>query len=330
MTVLLVTGGCGFIGANFLHYWRRHHPNDELRNLDALTYAANPSNVASFAADPNYEFIHADIADPKAVHAGMNGVDYVIHFAAESHVDRSIGDAGPFVRTNVVGTQILLDAARRADVRRFHHVSTDEVFGELPLEKAAVFREDSPYRPRSPYAASKAASDHLVRAWGATYGLAWSLTHGTNNYGPYQHPEKAIPRFVTNLILGQKIPVYGDGRNVRDWLHVEDYCEAIALVVEKGAAASTFCVGGGNETANLALARAVAKHFGRSDDAVEFVRDRPGHDLRYALDASKIRQELGWRPRHDFSQGLKATIDWYRENEAWWRPLRERMEGVVA
>lgn len=326
---LLVTGGCGFIGSTFVRRWLAGHPDDDVRNLDALTYAAAPGTVAELRRHRHHKLVQGDIADPKKAAAAAKGVDAVVHFAAQSHVDRSIRDPNPFVRTNVLGTQVLLEAARRADVPRFHHVSTDEVFGELPLRpRRRRFDEDSPYRPRSPYAASKAASDHLVRAWGATYGLRFTITNGGNNYGPYQSPEKAVPRFITNLIDGKRVPVYGKGKNVRDWLHVEDYCRAIELVLRKGKNGRTYCVSADEQLDNLGLARRIATAFGRGEDAIEFVKDRQGHDLRYALDASRIRRELGWRPRWTISEGLKATIQWYRDHEAWWRPLKRRAEAI--
>lgn len=330
MARLLVTGGCGFIGSNFLHYWYREHPKDTLVNLDLLTYAGNPANVADLAGSARYRFHQGDVADPAAVDAAMRGADVVVHFAAESHVDRSIREPSPFIRTNVVGTQVLLEAARRHDVGRFHHVSTDEVFGELPLRSRRRFDERGPLRPRSPYAASKAAAEHLVRAWGATYGLPYTITNGSNNYGPYQHPEKVIPRFITNLLEGRRLPVYGTGRNVRDWLHVEDYCRAVDLVLARGKAGETYCVGGDHELDNRSLALTIAAAFGRGREVVEFVPDRPGHDLRYALNSRKIRTRLGWRPRLPFSEGLKATLQWYRDHEAWWRPLKTRAEEIYA
>lgn len=328
MTRLLVTGGCGFIGSNFLHEWRAGHPDDELVNLDLLTYAGNRENVRDLESSRHYRWVQGDIADADAADRAMDAADVVVHFAAESHVDRSVQDARAFLRSNIEGTWVLLEAARKHDVKRFHHVSTDEVYGQLPLDANAKFRPDSAYRPRSPYAASKAASDHLVRAWGATYGLPYSITNGSNNYGPYQFPEKVIPRFITNLLEGQKLPVYGTGKNVRDWLHVTDYCRAIDLVLERGRPGETYLVGADEELDNLSLARAIAREFDQGDEAIEFVRDRPGHDLRYALDSTKIRTELGWRPRWNFSQGLKATVQWYRDHEAWWRPLKRRSEAI--
>ena len=318
---LLVTGGCGFIGSNFLHQWARMYPEDALVNLDALTYAGNPKNVAALKQKNNYRFAKGDIRDPKAVANAMKGADVVVHFAAESHVDRSIEGPLAFVRTNVEGTLVLLDEARKKDVARFHHVSTDEVFGDLPIDSTERFTEGTRYDPHSPYAASKAASDHLVRAYGRTYGLKFTITNGSNNFGPYQHPEKAIPRFITNLILGTKIPLYGSGKNVRDWLHVYDYCSAIELVLTKGKVGETYCIGGDNQLDNLTLAKKIGAAFGRGEDAIEHVKDRPGHDRRYALDSTKARTELAWRPTRTFDAALHETIAWYRANEAWWKPL---------
>ncbi len=317
---LLGTGGCGFIGSNFLHHWARTHPADELVNLDALTYSGNLANVAALSQKTNYKFVKGDIADPKIVAKAMKGCHTVVHFAAESHVDRSIEDASAFLRTNVTGTAILLDAARKTDVKRFHHVSTDEVFGDLPLKSEEKFRETSPYNPSSPYAATKAAADHLVRAWGRTYGLPVSITNGTNNFGPRQHPEKAVARFITRQIRGETLPIYGNGQNIRDWLHVDDYCRAIEAVLTKGKSGETYCVGGDNPITNLELAARIAHHFNRGREAFEFVADRPGHDRKYALDSTKIRTELGWRPTLPFNDALAATIDWYSRNPAWWGP----------
>ncbi|HEX9816818.1 MAG TPA: dTDP-glucose 4,6-dehydratase [Candidatus Thermoplasmatota archaeon] len=319
---ILVTGGCGFIGSNFLHRWVEEHPADSVVNFDALTYAGNPTNVAALEGKTQYRFVKGDITNAAMVEKAMKDIEVVVHFAAESHVDRSIEGPQVFLHTNVIGTGVLLEAARRRDVKRFHHVSTDEVFGDLPLDSSTKFNEHTAYHPHSPYAASKAGSDHIVRAYGRTYGLKFTVTNGSNNFGPYQHPEKVMPRFITNLILGQKMPVYGTGKNVRDWLHVRDYCAAIDLVLAKGHLGETYCVGGGIEVDTTTLARKIASTFGKGDDVIEFVKDRPGHDLRYAIDSSKIRNELGWKPAHPFEASLKQTVDWYKANEAWWRPLR--------
>lgn len=319
---ILVTGGCGFIGSNFIHHWLAEHPNDHIVNFDALTYAGNPKNVASVEGNPQYRFVKGDITDPKAVAEAMKDTDVVVHFAAESHVDRSIEGPLVFLETNVIGTGVLLEAARKRDVQRFHHVSTDEVFGDLPLNTSQKFDEHTAYHPHSPYAASKAGSDHIVRAYARTYGLRFTITNGSNNFGPYQHPEKVMPRFITNLILGKPLSLYGTGKNVRDWLHVRDYCAAIDQVLHKGRVGETYCVGGGNELDNVTLAQHIASAFGKGSDVIEYVKDRPGHDLRYAIDSTKIRSELAWKPAHSFQEALQKTIRWYQENESWWRPLR--------
>jgi dTDP-glucose 4,6-dehydratase len=325
---ILVTGGSGFIGSNFIRYWRRAHPGEPVVNLDALTYAANPRTLEDIDGQPGYRFVRGDIADPAAVEAAMRGCDRVIHFAAESHVDRSIRAAAPFLRTNVVGTQVLLDAARRLNVRRFHHVSTDEVFGHLGLRDSARFNESTPYAPRSPYAASKAASDHLVRAYHHTYGLPVTITNGCNNHGPYQFPEKAIPRFATRLLQGQSMPVYGKGENRREWLHVEDYCRAIDLVLSRGRVGETYLVGSGEERSTREVAEAVARALGAGPDRIEYVADRPGHDLRYAIDSTKIRTELGWRPMIGFDEGIANTVQWYQDHTDWWKPLIAAAEAL--
>lgn len=320
---LLVTGGAGFIGSNFILYWTEHHKEDEIVNLDKLTYAGNPTNLLAIEHKPTYSFIHGDICDPVTVEAAMQGVDMVVHFAAESHVDRSILDAAPFVMTNVVGTQVLLDAALKAKVKRFHHVSTDEVFGSLNLGEESKFNEKTPYDPRSPYSASKAGSDHLVRAYHETFGLPISITNCSNNFGPYQFPEKLIPLAITNLLEGKKVPVYGDGKNVRDWLYVEDHCRAIELVLEKGEVGQTYCVGGlVEDVGNLEIVQKIVAYMKKDESSIEFVKDRLGHDRRYAVDWSKIHKQLGWSPKHSFDQWLGYTIDWYVQNQEWWKKVK--------
>ncbi len=321
---VLVTGGAGFIGANFILYWLKHYPKDKIINLDKLTYAGNLANLRKIDKNPNYRFVKGDICNGKLVNRLMKGVDVVAHFAAESHVDRSIVGPQIFIKTNIVGTQVLLDAAVRYKVRHFHHVSTDECFGALPLETKEKFNEDSPYRPNSPYAASKAASDHLVRAYFKTYGLPTTITNCSNNYGPYQYPEKLIPLAITNIIEGKKVPIYGDGLYVRDWLYVEDHCQAIDLVLKKGEIGQTYCVGG--LTGNISnfdvikkICRIMKKNF---HSCVEYVKDRPGHDRRYAVDWNKIKKELGWQPKYDFDTCLKKTINWYLKNKDWWKILK--------
>jgi len=320
---LLVTGGAGFIGSNFILYWMKEHPEDVVVNFDVLTYAGNLENLKSVEQNPNYTFIHGDITNPEAVKAAMQNVDIVVHFAAESHVDRSIHDPSAFVKTNVLGTQVLLDAALKAKIKRFHHVSTDEVFGALELGSDTKFDENTPYDPHSPYSASKAGSDHLVRAYADTYGLPITITNCANNYGPYHFPEKLIPLAITNLMEGKKVPVYGDGLYVRDWLYVEDHCRAIDLVLQKGKAGETYCVGSmTQDVSNLDIVKKILALMGRSEDMIEYVKDRPGHDRRYAIDWSKIKNELGWQPQHTFDEWLEKTVAWYTENEEWWRKIK--------
>lgn len=320
---ILVTGGAGFIGSNFILYWLKKHPEDEVRNFDKLTYAGNLENLKAVEKNPKYSFFHGDICDPESVGKALDGVEIIIHFAAESHVDRSILEPAAFVETNVVGTQVLLDAAVKSGVKRFHHVSTDEVFGALHLDDAAKFTEATVYNPRSPYAASKAGSDHLVRAYATTYGLPISITNCSNNYGPFQFPEKFIPLAITNLLEGKKVPVYGDGLYVRDWLYVEDHCRAIDLVLQKGAIGETYCVGGiAEDINNLSVIKKILALLGKNESMIEFVRDRPGHDRRYAVDFGKISSELGWKPEHSFDEWLSHTVEWYKENSDWWKRVK--------
>ncbi|MGD0523346.1 MAG: dTDP-glucose 4,6-dehydratase [Candidatus Microgenomates bacterium] len=326
---LLVTGGAGFIGSNFIRYWLKNYPEDKIVNLDKLTYAGHLSSTKDFAGSPNYRFIQGDICNPKAVGEAIKDVDIVVHFAAETHVDRSVVGPQVFITTNVIGTQVLLDAALKTGVKRFHHVSTDEVFGALPLEGAQKFNDHTPYDPHSPYSASKAASDHLVRAYFHTYGLPISITNCSNNFGPYQDPEKFIPRMITNLIEGQPVPLYGDGKYVRDWLFVDDHARAIDLVVHKGKVGETYLVGGMTENINhLQVARRVLKLMHKPESDIKFVKDRPGHDRRYAVDWSKINKELGWQPEFDFDTWLAKTVDWYKNNEWWWKPLKTEAEKL--
>ncbi len=319
---LLVTGGAGFIGANFIHYWTKRYPNDQIINLDKLTYAGNLDNLRSVENLSNYTFVRGDIKDAALLDKIMPGIDLVVHFAAESHVDRSIEGPAVFIETNVVGTQVLLDAALRHKVKHFHHVSTDEVFGALALDSEEKFNEETPYNPHSPYSASKAASDHLVRAYGTTYGLAYTITNCSNNFGPFQYPEKFLPLMITNLLRGRKIPIYGDGLYVRDWLYVEDHCRAIDLVIRQGRVGETYCIGGMTEDINnLTVAKKVLALLGRDESFIEFVKDRPGHDRRYAVDWTKAKEQLGWQPKYDFDEWLQRTVKWYQENEWWWRKL---------
>lgn len=328
---LLVTGGSGFIGSAFIRYLLGPAGfGGRVVNLDLLTYAGNPENVASVAADDRYRFVHGDIGNSELVRAlvAEHGIDCVVHFAAESHVDRSIVAPGAFVETNVVGTFRLLEVVRQAPHVHFHHVSTDEVFGSLG--PTGAFREDTPYSPNSPYSASKAASDHFVRAYTHTYGLSTTLSNCSNNYGPYQFPEKLIPLMILNLLAGKSLPVYGDGLNVRDWLYVDDHAEAIWSIVRSGRAGETYNVGGEGERTNLEiiglLMASVATQAGKSladlEQLVTFVTDRPGHDRRYAIDFSKIKSELGWEPRHDLARGLADTVSWYLSNGDWIERVR--------
>ncbi|MCR8629701.1 dTDP-glucose 4,6-dehydratase [Paenibacillus radicis (ex Xue et al. 2023)] len=318
---LLVTGGMGFIGSNFVHYWLAHHSKDRIVNLDALTYAGNPDNTASLEHLPNYRLVQGDIADVQCVQRVFQeeAIDIVVHFAAESHVDRSIADPQLFVRTNVLGTQSLLEEARRQGVSKFVHVSTDEVYGTLGKE--GLFTESTPLAPNSPYSASKAGSDLLARAYYETYSLPVVITRCSNNYGPYQFPEKLIPTIITRALQNQRIPVYGDGLNIRDWLYVEDHCSAIECVIQSGTPGHVYNIGGGNERTNLEIVRTILAEIGKPESLIEFVADRLGHDLRYAIDAGKLQHELGWRPRYKLEQGLKLTVAWYLEHEAWWRKL---------
>lgn len=320
---LLITGGAGFIGSNFILYWMKNHPDDEIVNFDKLTYAGNLENLKSVQDSPNYKFIQGDICNIEDVRNVLEGIDKIIHFAAESHVDRSIMDPEQFVITNVLGTQILLEESYQKKIKHFHHISTDEVFGSLDLDSKDKFNESTRYDPHSPYSATKASSDHLVRAYHDTYNLPATITNCSNNYGPYQFPEKMIPLAITNLLEGKKIPVYGDGKNVRDWLHVEDHCRAIEVVIEKGKIGETYCVGGMDEDiSNLGVAKKITKLLDKSEETIEFVKDRPGHDRRYAVDFSKIKNELGWEPQHSFDEWLEKTVEWYKENESWWKSVK--------
>ncbi len=318
---LLITGGAGFIGSNFIHHILEKYPDYEVVNLDKLTYAGNLENLKRVEGDPNYRFVMGDICDRELVDGLVRDCDMIVHFAAESHVDRSILDAGVFVRTNVLGTHNLLEAARRNGNKRFHHISTDEVFGSLEKDEPA-FNEKTPYDPRSPYSASKASSDHLVRAYFHTYGLPITISNCSNNYGPYQFPEKVIPLFITNLYEGKKVPLYGDGQNIRDWIHVLDHNEAVDLIIHKGRAGETYCIGGQSEKTNLELTHTILKLMGKGEESIEYVKDRPGHDRRYAIDIAKIKNELGWEPKHSFEEGIKETIEWYVKNEEWWRNIK--------
>jgi dTDP-glucose 4,6-dehydratase len=320
---VLVTGGCGFIGSHFVRALLRSDRAEGVTNLDCLTYAANPKNLEDVADSPRYKFVRQDVADAGELDRAFGGgVDAVVHFAAESHVDRSILAAAPFLRTNVAGTQCLLDASVRHGVQRFVHVSTDEVYGSLGA--TGRFTEESPLAPNSPYAASKAGSDLLVRAAWKTHGLPATITRSSNNFGPNQFPEKLVPLAITNAIDDLPVPVYGDGRQVRDWIYVEDHCEALLAVLERGAAGETYNIGGGNERENVLVVEAILRILGKPGALLQFVADRPGHDRRYALDSSKIERTLGWKPERPFEERLESTVRWYRKNETWWRALKKR------
>lgn len=317
---ILVTGGAGFIGSNFIHFFLKRYPNDTVINLDALTYAGNLENLHEWQQDERYRFVKGDIGDVTLIDPLIAECDAVVHFAAESHVDRSILGPEAFVRTNVVGTLILLEAARKYG-KRFHHVSTDEVFGSLGLEDPA-FCEATPYDPHSPYSASKAASDHLVRAYFHTYGLPITISNCSNNYGPYHFPEKLIPLTITNLLEGKKVPVYGDGRQVRDWLFVEDHCRAIDLILRQGRVGETYCIGGNGERENIWIVEQLLRLLGRDGSSIEYVTDRPGHDQRYAIDFTKIQTELGWEPSVSLEEGLRDTAVWFQSNVKWWQRVK--------
>ena len=324
---LVVTGGAGFIGSSFVHWVADNRPEVEhIVVLDKLTYAGNPANLGRLPED-RVELVVGDICDAALVDRLFVEADACVHFAAESHNDNSIADPAPFVRTNVEGTFALLEAARKHDVR-FHHVSTDEVYGDLALDDPARFTEETPYHPSSPYSSTKAASDMLVRAWVRTYGVRATISNCSNNYGPYQHVEKFIPRQVTNVLCGIRPKLYGDGRNVRDWIHTEDHSSAVWEILTRGRIGETYLIGADGERSNIDVLRAILSAMGRPEDAFDWVKDRPGHDRRYAIDPTKLRTELGWRPVHtDFAGGLEQTIRWYRDNEDWWRPAKEATEA---
>ncbi|KPV58028.1 spore coat protein [Paenibacillus sp. A3] len=327
MRTLFVTGGMGFIGSNFVRYWLQRHPKDRIVNYDLLTYAGQPANMADAASLPNYRFVRGDVADANAVRRVLDeeAVDTVVHFAAESHVDRSIADPQAFVRTNVLGTGCLLEEARRAGVSRFVHISTDEVYGALGED--GIFTETTPLAPNSPYSASKAGSDLLARAYFETYGFPVIITRCSNNYGPYQYPEKLIPTIITRAMRDEPVPVYGDGLHVRDWLYVEDHCAAIDRVVHQGIPGEVYNIGGRNERTNLDIVRTILTELGKPESLIRFVPDRLGHDRRYAIDPAKIASRLGWQHQVPLEEGLKRTVAWYAANEAWWREAAKRGGG---
>ena len=310
MMRVLVTGGAGFIGANFIHYWTERHPRDEIINIDKLTYAADPHNLDGINKD-RYTFVRGDIADRKLMMRLVKDVDAIVNFAAESHVDNSINDSTPFVHSNFVGVHSILEAVRKYE-RRFHQVSTDEVYGSLPLNSKKRFNESSPYNPRNPYSATKAAADHLVRAFHNTYNIPATISNCSNNYGPYQHYEKLIPKSVTNALQNRKIPIHGSGMQVRDWIYVEDHCSGIEAVLKKGKIGETYLISAGCERRNVDVVDKVLKMVGKPTSLMNHVADRPGGDMRYAIDASKIRKELGWKHRYSFDKGMKITVDYYK------------------
>lgn len=319
---ILVTGGCGFIGTNFVRWVASNHPETHVTVLDKLTYAGSADNLAGLPS-AQVELVVGDICDRALLHDVVPGHDAIVNFAAESHNDNSISEPGPFIKTNIEGTYCLLEEAAREDIR-FHQVSTDEVYGDLPYESKDRFTEESPYRPSSPYSASKASADMLVRAWHRTYGLYTTISNCSNNYGPYQHIEKFIPRQVSRILSGEKPQLYGNGKNVRDWIHVEDHVTAIWAILSRGRAGETYLIGAQGERSNLEVLQDILYMMGQDNHWFEWVPDRPGHDLRYALDASKIQRELGWKPSHtDFEKGLAETIEWYQEHRSWWRKQEE-------
>ncbi|MBY0009533.1 dTDP-glucose 4,6-dehydratase [Paenibacillus typhae] len=318
---LLVTGGAGFIGSNFVIYMLQQHPDCQIINVDALTYAGNLENLKSVEGNPNYTFVKADITDVSAMDALIGqGVDVVVNFAAESHVDRSILEPDVFVKTNVLGTQVLLDAAKKYSVTKFVQVSTDEVYGTLGA--TGLFTEETPLTPNSPYSASKAGGDLLVRAYHETFGLPVNITRCSNNYGPYQFPEKLIPLMISRALNDGALPIYGDGLNIRDWLYVEDHCSAIDLVIHNGVIGEVYNIGGNNERTNMHIVKTILEELGKPESLITYVQDRPGHDRRYGIDPTKITNELGWKPKHTFETGIKETIQWYLNNKEWWTRIQ--------
>lgn len=326
---IIVTGGAGFIGSNFVHWVVDHQPDVHVTVLDALTYAGNRENLSGIP-DDRMTFVHGDICDAELVDDLAANADAIVHFAAESHNDNSIADPTPFLRTNVEGTFTLLQAARKHDVR-FHHISTDEVYGDLALDDPARFTEETPYKPSSPYSSTKASSDMLVRAWVRTYGVRATISNCSNNYGPRQHIEKFIPRQITNILCGIRPKLYGDGLNVRDWIHTEDHSSAVWEILTKGELGETYLIGADGEKNNIDVLRAILREMGKDVDDFDWVKDRPGHDRRYAIDSSKLRRELGWQPKHiNFDEGLRDTIAWYEDNRDWWEGIKQETEAKYA
>ena len=326
---IIVTGGCGFIGSNFVRWVAKEHPEVHVTVLDKLTYAGNPENIAGLP-ESQVELVVGDICDADLLERVVPGHDAIVHYAAESHNDNSIADPVPFLQTNVVGTYRLLEAVRKFGIR-YHHVSTDEVYGDLALDEPRRFRPDDPYKPSSPYSSTKASSDLLVRAWARTYGIHVTISNCSNNYGPYQHVEKFIPRQVTNILCGIRPKLYGTGENVRDWIHTEDHSRAVWDILTRGRIGETYLIGADGERSNIEVLREILRQMGQPEDAFDWVRDRPGHDRRYAIDPTKLERELGWRPIHtDFAEGLSQTIEWYKDHEEWWRPAKEATERKYA
>jgi len=319
---LLVTGGCGFIGSNFIRYMMKNS-NYEIINLDALTYSSNPDNLDDVTGSERYRFIKGIIGDKKLVSELVHDVDHVVNFAAESHVDRSILDPKPFIVTNIEGTQTLIEACRHSDIKKIVHISTDEVYGELG--ETGKFVESLPLLPNSPYSASKASADLIIRAYHETYGLPVATARPSNNYGFYQYPEKFIPLLITNLLEDKTVPVYGEGNNIRDWIFVEDCCAGIAAILDRGKAGEVYNVGGESEKRNIDIVRMILRLMGKDESYIKFVKDRPGHDYRYALDNTRIKKELGWAPKMDLETGLAETVEWYKNNSSWWKPLKEKL-----
>jgi len=318
---ILITGGAGFIGSNFIRYWLNKYPEDNIVNLDVLSYAGSLENLKDVENNQNYKFIKGDICDTELVNDLVKNIDLIVNFAAETHVDRSIMRSEDFIKTNVEGTRVLLDAAKNNGNIRFHHISTDEVFGALKPDDPK-FNENTPYDPRSPYSASKAASDHLVRAYFHTHRLPITISNCSNNYGSFQFPEKLIPLFITNLIEGKNVPVYGRGENIRDWIHVNDHNAGVDAIIKKGKIGETYCLGGGNEIKNIEITKMILEIMAKGEEMIEFVADRKGHDFRYAIDFKKAQNELGWSPKINFKEGLKNTVEWYMKNEDWWKNIK--------
>ncbi|CEG22108.1 dTDP-glucose 4,6-dehydratase [Planococcus massiliensis] len=325
MKKVLVTGGAGFIGGNFVQYMVKKYPEYHIFNLDALTYAGDLTKHREIEKRSNYTFVHTDITKSLEIHKlfEKEQFDYVVHFAAESHVDRSIREPEVFITTNILGTQILLEAAKRIEVQKFVHISTDEVYGELDFDPSTFFTEETPLQPNSPYSASKASSDLLVRSYFETFGLPVNITRCSNNYGPYHFPEKLIPLAISHVLKDQPVPVYGDGKNIRDWLHVADHCSAIDLVLHKGELGEVYNIGGHNEQSNLDVVRTILNALGKTEELIQYVPDRLGHDRRYAIDPSKL-EKLGWKPMYRFDSGIQQTVQWYLENRDWWEHILKR------